>query len=222
MLFWGYTLLVETGDSRRSHRAFTLIELLVVIGIIVILAAILFPVFTQAKRSAKEAVRLSNIRQVGLALTLYAGDYDDLPPYATDFDVAAARLGYPGTLNLECDAVKGTQTLTDVLFSYTQNRSLFIAEDDPGKRQPWATPILEKFTSFDHDCLAAANQKPLSVMFRDDKRSILADGYTYMDALVTYPAPERKTRKWNCIWADTSVSKVTRGICHSYFNQDYP
>lgn len=213
---------MEIGESRFLSRAFTLIELLVVIGIIVILVAILFPVFSQAKRSAKEAVRLSNIRQVGLAVTLYAGDHDDLPPYATNFEVAAARLGYPGALTLECDAVKGTQTLTDVLFPYTKNRSIFIAEDDPGTRQPWATPILDTFTSFDHDCLAAANQKPLTVMFRDDKRSILTDGYYYMDALIPHTSPERKTKKWNCIWADTSVSKVTRGICHSYFNQDYP
>ncbi|MFM9872097.1 MAG: type II secretion system protein [Fimbriimonadaceae bacterium] len=60
------------------RRAFTLIELLVVIAIIAILAAILFPVFAQAKDAAKKTQDLSNIKQISLAVNLYAGDYDDL------------------------------------------------------------------------------------------------------------------------------------------------
>ncbi len=58
-------------------NAFTLIELLVVIAIIAILAAILFPVFAQAKLAAKRTVDLSNIKNITLGMTMYAGDYDD-------------------------------------------------------------------------------------------------------------------------------------------------
>jgi len=58
-------------------RGFTLIELLVVIAIIAILAAILFPVFAQAKVTAKQIVCLSNMKQVGMATMLYLGDWDD-------------------------------------------------------------------------------------------------------------------------------------------------
>lgn len=63
-----------------KKRAFTLIELLVVIAIIAILAAILFPVFAQAKQAAKKTVSLSNQKQIGLSLIMYSGDYDDLYP----------------------------------------------------------------------------------------------------------------------------------------------
>lgn len=62
--------------KQRSY-AFTLIELLVVIAIIAILAAILFPVFAQAKAAAKNTVALSNMKQIGLSIMLYAGDADD-------------------------------------------------------------------------------------------------------------------------------------------------
>ncbi|MBS1705423.1 MAG: prepilin-type N-terminal cleavage/methylation domain-containing protein [Armatimonadetes bacterium] len=62
---------------KKSTRAFTLIELLVVIAIIAILAAILFPVFAQAKAAAKSIATVSNLRQVGLASLMYADDYDD-------------------------------------------------------------------------------------------------------------------------------------------------
>ena len=63
-----------------SRRAFTLIELLVVIAIIAILAAILFPVFAQAKEAAKKTACLSNNRQLGYAFSMYASDNDDFLP----------------------------------------------------------------------------------------------------------------------------------------------
>jgi prepilin-type N-terminal cleavage/methylation domain-containing protein len=65
-------------EDQTLKRAFTLIELLVVIAIIAILAAILFPVFAQAKLAAKKAVSISNQKQLGLAMLMYSNDYDDM------------------------------------------------------------------------------------------------------------------------------------------------
>jgi len=61
----------------HSKKAFTLIELLVVIAIIAILAAILFPVFAQAKMAAKKTVSISNLKQLMLGEKMYENDYDD-------------------------------------------------------------------------------------------------------------------------------------------------
>jgi prepilin-type N-terminal cleavage/methylation domain-containing protein/prepilin-type processing-associated H-X9-DG protein len=63
-----------------GKNGFTLIELLVVIAIIAILAAILFPVFAQAREKARQASCLSNLKQMGLAWLMYAQDYDEVVP----------------------------------------------------------------------------------------------------------------------------------------------
>ena len=68
---------------RGSYRGFTLIELLVVIAIIAVLAAILFPVFSQAREKARQTTCASNLKQIGLAVGMYAQDFDSfyVPKY---------------------------------------------------------------------------------------------------------------------------------------------
>ncbi|HRD31121.1 MAG TPA: DUF1559 domain-containing protein [Fimbriimonadaceae bacterium] len=72
-----------------TRKAFTLIELLVVIAIIAILAAILFPVFAQAKEAAKNTALLNNTKQMGVAANIYSADYDDLMPAMGTVDGAS-------------------------------------------------------------------------------------------------------------------------------------
>jgi prepilin-type N-terminal cleavage/methylation domain-containing protein len=64
----------------RVRRGFTLIELLVVIAIIAILAAILFPVFARAREQARKITCVSNLKQLGTAVIMYAQDYDEFLP----------------------------------------------------------------------------------------------------------------------------------------------
>ena len=69
---------------KRSRNGFTLIELLVVIAIIAILAAILFPVFAQARAKARQTSCLSNNKQIGLAVLMYTQDFDETLPFSAN------------------------------------------------------------------------------------------------------------------------------------------
>jgi prepilin-type N-terminal cleavage/methylation domain-containing protein/prepilin-type processing-associated H-X9-DG protein len=79
-------------SPRRESHAFTLIELLVVIAIIAILAAILFPVFAQAREKARQTACLSNMKQIGLGMMMYAQDYDEVLPMAQSYGPYNAAL----------------------------------------------------------------------------------------------------------------------------------
>ena len=77
----------------RGKSAFTLIELLVVIAIIAILAAILFPVFAQAKLSPpRRRLIRADLKQVSLAIIMYEGDFDSTYPLSTFWDTTQSFL----------------------------------------------------------------------------------------------------------------------------------
>lgn len=83
--------------ATKLRRAFTLIELLVVIAIIAILAAILFPVLSSARESAKDVTNLSNVKQIGLSMMMYSTDHDDYLPLAVNYDPGNNNNGLPWT-----------------------------------------------------------------------------------------------------------------------------
>src|SRR5437763_1110523 len=107
-----------------QRRGFTLIELLVVIGIVVILAAILFPVFAQARDTARQSSCLSNMRQIAMAAWLYFQDYDGycFLHHTYDADVAA---------NGPVISLEPEKPWTVIFSPYVKNRSIFYCPSDP-------------------------------------------------------------------------------------------
>jgi prepilin-type N-terminal cleavage/methylation domain-containing protein len=116
------------GPSLNRNRAFTLIELLVVIAIIAILAAILFPVFAQAKAAAKRTTSLSNQKQTALAAIMYAGDVDDTM-------VAAAAWGATGVNDgaYVYFGGRGYHPWSDLVQPYVKSVNLLVDPQAPGE-----------------------------------------------------------------------------------------
>src|SRR5438552_8556206 len=84
----------RTGFTRIACNGFTLIELLVVIAIIAILAAILFPVFAQAREAARKTTCLSNMKQLTLGWLMYVQDYDEANPMTAQRNPAGGNQTY--------------------------------------------------------------------------------------------------------------------------------
>jgi prepilin-type N-terminal cleavage/methylation domain-containing protein len=99
------------------RRAFTLVELLVVIAILALLASLLFPVFARAREQARKAKCASHLRQLGLALNMYAQDYDDLLPSCDP--TADAEPG-----------LDGLPALFAALEPYVRNQQIYRCPDD--------------------------------------------------------------------------------------------
>jgi len=109
-----------TDFKKMLSKGFTLIELLVVIAIIAILAAILFPVFAQAREKARQSTCLSNMKQLGLAIQMYADDYEEVLPQAY-IERAVAGASEPSGGWWYNDGTTGAIFWPQMLFPYTKN-----------------------------------------------------------------------------------------------------
>jgi prepilin-type N-terminal cleavage/methylation domain-containing protein len=113
------------APEMKRTSGFTLIELLVVIAIIAILAAILFPVFAQAKEAAKKTAAISQMRQLSMSVMMYAGDHDDV--FAPATMRPASGSGDP-------------VIWTAIVDPYVKNKDMFVAPGSDGTpAKNWAT-----------------------------------------------------------------------------------
>jgi prepilin-type N-terminal cleavage/methylation domain-containing protein len=135
-----------------KRHGFTLIELLVVIAIIAILASILFPVFARAREKARESSCISNLRQIGAALHMYASDHDDLLPLANE---------YPASPAGQDEYHQGPPSIVEILNPYTKNQQIFRCPSD--KDDMWKI----QGTSYDYGYGALDADLPMPVQSID-------------------------------------------------------
>ena len=157
----------------KYRRGFTLIELLVVIAIISILAAMLFPVFATARAKGRQVSCLSNLRQIGMAMTLYYQDYNGLYP-ASNWATSANPPVPPFDVS------------TGGLFSYLNNREVYTCLSDPyGPRKLLSYEMNAKLMSLPETSVrkpsdtvilldALVNDSVFVVPDEDDSRAIVA------------------------------------------------
>jgi prepilin-type N-terminal cleavage/methylation domain-containing protein/prepilin-type processing-associated H-X9-DG protein len=142
--------MLTSSKQSLSRSGFTLIELLVVIAVIAILAAILFPVFAQAKLAAKKTVDLSNLKQINLGTLMYVTDFDDLYPLATP-KMEDGTWGWGGTWDFPYD-LRGGQDA-----AYYQENAIVWANST----QPYVKSL---------DIFSAPNQQSLFPSFLADQK----------------------------------------------------
>lgn len=137
-------VLLAKGRSLMRERGFTLIELLVVIAIIAILAAILFPVFAQAKAAAKQSACLSNLRQIGTSFYLYMDDDDDRMPDRRDLKQSLPGGWKPWTTWPTSDPRSGWAMV--VLHPYTKNDEIWSCPAIKGGPMGSASQVMQTTT----------------------------------------------------------------------------
>lgn len=133
------------GAGRSMRGGFTLIELLIVIAILALLASLLFPVLAQARASARAVVCSSNMRQTGIAISLYAADYDGYYPVAVDPADRFTPQIWNGIPEFKA-LIPELPWLHEVLLPYVKSKELFHCPSDIGMK-------IEDFTGFELDGL---------------------------------------------------------------------
>ena len=123
------------GAFAPRKTGFTLIELLVVIAIIAILAAILFPVFAQAREKARAISCLSNVKQITLGIIMYQQDFDETIPFNRECN-------NPGSPYV-CIAGRSILGWVDLVDPYVKNRQVFKCPSDPMKQVAYPAGTLD-------------------------------------------------------------------------------
>jgi prepilin-type N-terminal cleavage/methylation domain-containing protein/prepilin-type processing-associated H-X9-DG protein len=135
---------------QHRGRGFTLIELLVVIAIIAILAAILFPVFAQARDKARQAACLSNVKQIGMGLMMYLQDYDE--NYPANYTYRIWGLGTHPNANLSDG--RALFWWQDLIEPYVKNDAVWLCPSRSphiaytfGRPRDLKTPLIKDYTA---------------------------------------------------------------------------
>ena len=197
----------------RYPEGFTLIELLVVIGIIAILAALLFPVFAAARNKAPATQCLSNLKQIGLAVEMYASDWDDRFPFgidSADYYCPEIWSGYPQYQAL----ISSMYFVHVVLNPYVKNAEVWHCSMDSGfdVLEDTGLPLHGRPTSF--AAFGSSYHFRTELAFSQSGPSTVENATgmnVFFDAWGGWHGGEAYDRgRWNMLYADGHVKTADR------------
>jgi len=194
------------------RRGFTLIELLVVIAIIAILAAILFPVFAQAREKARQTSCTSNLKQIGLAFRMYIQDYDERTPQSAPL-AGADTYGQQGRSGQNFSY---NGWISNALIPYTKNQAIYACPSvqNTAFYDPWNGGKVggpSDTNSNDDGNQATRGQSSNSVSYAFN----YASDYGIKESLLTAPANgilmcDSGTAWWDCGYNSSCGIKLNR------------
>jgi len=218
-----------------QKNGFTLIELLVVIAIIAILAAILFPVFAQAREKARQTQCLSNLKQLGVAFLMYANDYDDtcVAMAPGNGDWGENYLGHYGAYAADVPREK-TLSYRAQLEPYIKNGRLFACPSDSTVDINWAPE--KRFTSYHYrlfiGCGSVYADVPVPYYLSDFE--LPSQIYIFHEVLPQHDlrrhpnTPDKNSpyywsadAKWNLTFADGHVKTYPTKACMPYDESNF-
>lgn len=197
-----------------AGRGFTLIELLVVVGILAVLAAIIFPVFAAAREKARATQCIANLKQLGQAMEMYSSDCDEQYPLATDpadSELPEIWSGFPEWQAL----IPSMPALKDVLDPYTREPEIWHCRSDRGYTKLEGTNLAlnGKPTSF--EAFGTSYMWRTEVAFRHLGPSLLAhpsETNVLFDAHGSWHGRSQRYQngRWNTLFGDGHVKSLNQ------------
>ena len=198
----------QRSEGEKMHRkyGFTLIELLVVIAIIAILAAILFPVFAQAREKARQASCESNLKQIGLAFKMYVQDYDEKWPSSTP--IPCCSDGKKGSTGQDFGF---NGWVSNALIPYTKNQQIYIC---PSLN---ANGFYDPYSNGGTDTKNGSEQFSYAFNYASDYGAKEAAFTSVSSAIIM---GDSSTAWWDCPYMNTGCGWVSRDW-HNHITKNY-